>query len=115
MQKVGQEFIFDIILSKKGQKLQMPLFGDKITAKECLAPKDKIIKKKKIHSRVKTQTLKAFIKQNYKETYIETSRGLVTLLRPVTIETIKRNYPTAKSVYWGNSKHDVFSDITKLK
>jgi len=114
MKRIDQEFILDWYNTRGGRVIVKPKFGDKVTAKECLAPKKKDIPKKKIHSKRKVQTLKQFIKLNYTTTYVETSTGVVTLLRPITIETIKRNYPTAKSVYWGNSKLDIFSNITKL-
>jgi hypothetical protein len=114
MRTTNEEWKLDWYNTRAGRTIIKPRFGEKVTIKECLTPTKKIIKKKKIHLKVKVQTLKEFIKQNYTTTYVETSTGVVTLLRPVTIETIKRNYPTAKTVYWGNSKNDVFSNITKL-
>ena len=115
MKRIDQEFILDWYNTRGGRVIVKPKFGEKVTIKECLTPIKKDKPKKKIHSKRKAQTLKEFIKQNYKETYVELSTGLITLLRPVTIETIKRNYPSAKTVYWGNSKEDVFSNITKIK
>ena len=114
MRTTENEWALDWYNTRGGRTIIKPKFGEKVSIRECLAPKEKIIQKKKIHSKRKVQTLKEFIKQNYNQTYVETSTGVVTLLRPVTIETIKRKFPTAKSVYWGNSKLDIFSNITKI-
>jgi len=114
MRTTNEEWALDWYNTRGGRVITKPKFGEKVTIKECLTTKKKDIPKKKIHSKRKVQTLKEFIKQNYTTTYIETSRGLVTLLRPMSVEFVKRNYPTAKSVYWGNTKTDVFSNMTKL-
>lgn len=117
MKKVGQDYIFDIIKNKKGRDLRFPCFGDKLTYKEvCIpsrvksAPKKKIIQIKK-----KEVTLKKFIKDNYNRTYIEVGKETITLLRPLSVEGVKRLFPRAKSVYWENSKEEVFSELLKLK
>lgn len=117
MQKINQDYIFDIIKNKKGRDLKFPCFGDKLTYKEvCIPSRVKIAPKKKIIPLKKKEvTLKQFIKSNYNRTYIEVGRQTITLLRPLSVEGVKRLFPRAKSIYWENSKEEIFTDVLKLR
>ena len=118
MKRISEDYIFDIIKNKKGRDLKFPCFGDKLTYKEVCIPSriNKDAPKKKINPLKKKEvTLKQFIKSNYNRTYIEVGRQTITLLRPLSVEGVKRLFPRAKSIYWENSKEEVFSNVLKLR
>jgi hypothetical protein len=116
MQKINQDNLLDWYNTRGGRTIIKPKFGERVTIKECLTSKVKDAPKKKIvQIKKKKVTLKQFIKNNYNRTYIEVGRQTVTLLRPLSVEGVKRLFPRAKSIYWENTKEEVFTDVLKLR
>ena len=115
MKRISEEWALDWYNTRGGRTIVKPFFGERVTIKECLTPKVKDAPKKKIvQIKKKEVTLKQFIKSNYNRTYIEVGKETIILLRPLSIEGVKRLFPSVKSIYWENSKTDVFSNITKI-
>lgn len=116
MQKINQDNLLDWYNTRGGRTIIKPCFGERVTIKECLTSKKKDAPRKKIIPLKKKEvTLKQFIKNNYNRTYIEVGRQTITLLRPLSVEGVKRLFPRAKSIYWENSIEEVFTDVLKLR
>ena len=116
MKRISEEWALDWYNTRGGRTIIKPKFGERVTIKECLTSKVKDAPRKKIiQIKKKEVTLKQFIKSNYNRTYIEVGRQTVTLLRPLSVEGVKRLFPRAKSVYWENSKEEIFTDVLKLR
>ena len=116
MKRISEEWALDWYNTRGGRTIIKPKFGERVTIKECLTSKVKDAPRKKIiQIKKKEVTLKQFIKNNYNRTYIEVGRQTVTLLRPLSVEGVKRLFPRAKSVYWENSKEEIFTDVLKLR
>jgi|694.fasta_scaffold82190_6 hypothetical protein len=116
MKRISEEWALDWYNTRGGRTIIKPKFGERITIKECLTPKVKDAPRKKIiQIKKKEISLKQFIKINYNRTYIEVGRETIILLRPLSVEGVKRLFPRAKSIYWENTKEESFSNIVKLK
>ncbi len=111
MKRIENESLLDWYNTRGGRTIVKPPICDRLTAKECLMTGVKKRPKKKIVPKERKQSLKKFIKANYDRTYIEVGTQTITLLRGMSVEFVKRSYPSVKSIYWGNSKEDVFSNV----
>jgi hypothetical protein len=115
MKRIDTDSLLDWYNTRGGRTIIKPKFGERISIKECLTPKVKSTPKRKIvQIKKKEISLKQFIKNNYNRTYIEVGRETIVLLRPLSVEGVKRLFPRAKSIYWENTKEELFSNIVKL-